>query len=98
MKRVPRSHAAHREHLQLANFAAQLCRRFEPIDLAFLSPGVTLWNEHFPAIEPELLLTPLDVSPDRRLGNRMCGILLAQPHPNPVCGVSLFPRCLPVTL
>src|SRR6266852_7537211 len=48
---VSRSHAPHREELQLAALAAQLRYRFEPIDLRFLAPVVALRHEYFPAVQ-----------------------------------------------
>src|SRR5579859_527040 len=42
MKRRPAGHRAHRKDLYDLPFAIQVCRRFVPIDLAFLTPGVLL--------------------------------------------------------
>ena len=98
MERVARPHAAHREDLQFARFAAQLGKCLEPIDLSFLAPVVALRHEHFPATESQLLFTQPHVSPHSGLTDRVLAMLLAQPCPDPMCRVPLLARRLPVGL
>jgi hypothetical protein len=89
-------HAAHREKLQLAEFAAQLHHRLEPVDLRFLAQFVALWHARHAAVQPKLLFAPLHIAAHRRFGDWVLRLLLHQPRPDAMRSVPLFPRRLPV--
>src|ERR1035437_1313340 len=90
MEGVARAHAAHREELQLHNFAAQLGHALEPINLSFLAQFVALRHEYFPPTEPQLPLPRLHIAPHRGFPNGMIRMLVAQTHPNPMSRVPLL--------
>ena len=64
-------HAAHREELQLAGFAAQFHHRLEPVDLRFPAQFVALWHANYAAAQPKLLFAPLHIAAHRRLRDRV---------------------------
>jgi hypothetical protein len=92
MEGVARAHAAHREELQLHNFAAQLGHALEPIHLSFLAQFVALRHEDLSSTEPQLALPRLHIAPHRSFPDGMIRMLAAQAHPNPMSRVPLFAR------
>jgi hypothetical protein len=83
MKRIVRSHAAHREELQLARILIQFRHRLGAFDLSLLASVEALRHEHFPAAKPQFLLLPLCASPHGCLGGRVSGMLPAESRPDP---------------
>ena len=62
---IARAHAAHREEVQLAHFAAQYGHALEPIHLRFLAQLVALRHEYFPPAESQLSLPQPHIAPHR---------------------------------
>jgi hypothetical protein len=96
MKGGAAGHTPEREHLEGVPFAVQLAGGFVPINLSFTAPGIALGHKRLARQEPERLLPLAHVLAHGGLGDRMVGMLLREPGPDPMGGMALLAGCLPI--
>jgi hypothetical protein len=98
VERSSASHAAHGEYVQLCPFPADVGIGFIPIDLSFNSPRIALRDEYLVLPQAHGDLSFLHVLANRSFSHLAIGQLLANPHPDPMRRVPLFPGSFLVTL
>ncbi len=91
MERAAAEHAAHAEDLHAAHLAIQTDIAFKPIDLALLRRGVRLRHEYLSPLDVHFELAAADIFPHGRFADRVFGMLIAQPFPDAMGGMTLFP-------
>jgi hypothetical protein len=85
-------HAAHRKHLQLDSFAAEISVGFVPIHLRFGTPGIALRNAGFASHQSQCDLPVVHVLAHGPLRNLARGQLIPDPCPDAVRRVPLLAR------
>jgi len=96
MERCATGHAAHAEHILLLPLAHDVGKCFVPIDLRFYAPVVALRNECLSDFDTHLAFPMLNILPNRALTQIAAWNFCQQSLPDPVRGVALFARRLPV--
>src|ERR1700730_12891607 len=75
-------HAPHAKHVGFLPFFADVCIRFIPVHLCFLTPAVRLRNEYFLTDESQFYLSLANVVTDRGLADLHPRTLDSNPAPN----------------